>query len=119
MRPTHASQAVSSIVVISVMISSERAGALGSMPTALPNMLARCSLMATCISRREDLHPSGFRLLRSRQIQVMGQEVTRCHIIVALFAHAFKHVGVLSGLGILRGQARNNDDLFGEICFRH
>lgn len=52
-RPTHASHAVSSMFVISVNISSDRAGDVGSMPTALPNSPAKWSVIITCISCRE------------------------------------------------------------------
>ncbi|BBW99474.1 hypothetical protein MMOR_04110 [Mycolicibacterium moriokaense] len=40
-RPTHASQAVSSMDVISEKISYDRAAELGSIPTALPKRLVR------------------------------------------------------------------------------
>src|SRR5687768_1767212 len=54
-RPTHASQAVSSIDVISEKISNDRVGELGSIPTALPKRLVRCSVMVYRIPCREDV----------------------------------------------------------------
>src|SRR3954462_9073876 len=118
-RPTHASHADSSRVVTSVNNSNDRAWELASMPTALPERLARCSVMATCISCREELWPSGFGLVRGRQVEVSGEEVTSRDIVMALLMHAVKHVGVLRRPGVLSGQTRDDHDLVGEICFRH
>ena len=90
-RPTQASHAVSSIAVISVNICSERAGAVGSMPTALPKSAANWSVMVTCVPRREDLRTGGTGILRRRQVEVSGQEVARRDVVVALLAHALEH----------------------------
>src|SRR4029079_8013769 len=118
-RPTHASQADSSRLVTSVNSSNDRAGELASMPTALPKRPARCSVMTTCVSCREQLCASGFGLVRCRQVQVSGQEVTVRDIVMALLAHAFEHVSILRRPSVLRGQLRDDDDLVGEICLRH
>src|SRR6478735_6441743 len=117
--PTQASQAVSSRLVISVNISNDRDWELASMPTALPKRLARCSVMITCISGRKQLCPSGFGCLRCRQIQIPGEEVAGCDVVMALLPHAFEHVGVLGRSSVLGGQPRDDDDLVGEIRLRH
>src|SRR3954451_155057 len=119
MRPTHASHADSSSVVTSVNSSKERAWELDNMPTALPKRLTRCSVMTTCISCREELRPSRFGLLGSRQVQVPGEEVACRDIVMALLAHAFEHVGILCRPGLRGRQSRDNDDFLGEIRLRH
>src|SRR5215208_4394677 len=114
-RPTHASHADSSRLVTSVNSSNDRDWELASMPTALPKRLARCSVMTTCISCREQLCPSGFGLIGCRQIQISGEEVAGRHIVMALLSHAVEHVGVLGRPGVRSRQTRDDHDLLGEI----
>src|SRR5690349_10820040 len=90
-RPTQASQAVSSIAVISEKISNDRAGELGSIPTALPKRLVRCSDMITRIPCREEVRASRPRLLGGRQVEITSEEIAGRRVVVALVPHALEH----------------------------
>src|SRR5262245_32033549 len=94
-RPTHASQAVSSIVVISEKISKDRAGELGSIPTALPKRLLRWSDMVARIPGGEEVRPCRSRLFGRRQIEIAGEEVAGGGVVVALLPHPLEHERVL------------------------
>lgn len=75
--------------------------------------------MIARIPRREDVCACCSGLFRCRQLQVTGKEIAGGGIVVALAAHTVEHERVLRRLRLLCGKARDDDDLVGELPFRH